>query len=64
MWSDRIRFLIPWAEFSPGTSIFIPSMNPRITLSRFREEAELHNAHFTFRFVVEDGVQGLRVWRT
>lgn len=64
MWSDRIEFLIPWGEFTPGASIFIPSMNPRMTLARFRQEAEQHGAMFTFRFVVENGVQGLRVWRS
>jgi hypothetical protein len=64
MWSDRIEFEVPWGRFTIGTSIFIPSMNPTETLRAFRKEAEAKNVTFVFRFVVENGTQGLRVWRT
>lgn len=64
MWSDRVEFVIPWDNFTLGTSIFIPSMDPNRTLRAFRKEAQDHGVTFVFRFVVENGTQGLRVWRT
>jgi hypothetical protein len=66
MWSDRIRFVIPWDRFKVGTSIFIPSLDPSYTLKVFRKEAREHakDYSFTTRVVVENGIMGLRVWRT
>lgn len=64
MWSDRVEFQILWEKFTPGTSIFIPSMRPGDTLRAFRKEAEAKGITYVFRFVVENGTQGLRVWRT
>jgi hypothetical protein len=61
--SDRIVFEIPWDRFTLGTSLFIPCMNPTETLNSLRREALKHGVMFTYRIVVEKGVQGLRVWR-
>ncbi len=63
MRSDRIEFVIPWDNFTLGTSIFIPSLNPGDTLRSFRKEAEQRAVTYVYRIVVENGVQGLRVWR-
>ena len=64
MRSDRIEFVIPWDNFKIGMSIFIPSMQPLDTLRSFRKEADQRAVTYVYRVVVEDGVQGLRVWRT
>ena len=61
--SDRIDFEIPWDRFTLGTSLFIPCMSPTETLTAFRKEAQKYGVMFTYRVVVEKGVQGLRVWR-
>lgn len=61
--SDRIDFEVPWDRFTLGTSLFIPCMNPTETLAAFRKEAQRQGVVFTYRVVVEKGVQGLRVWR-
>jgi hypothetical protein len=67
MWSDRINFVIPWDRFVAGTSIFIPCLDPSYTLKVFRKESRKHCKNpsaFVIRTVVENGVMGLRVWRT
>ena len=64
MRSDRIEFVIPWDNFKIGMSIFVPSMNPADTLRAFKKEAEQRAVTYVYRVVVENGVQGLRVWRT
>lgn len=64
MWSDRIEFVIPWDDFRIGASVFIPSMNPGDTLRSFKKEADQRAVTYVYRVVVENGVQGLRVWRT
>ena len=61
--SDRVEFEVPWDRFTLGTSLFIPCMNPTETLMTFRKEAQRQGVMFTYRIVVEKGVQGLRVWR-
>ena len=61
--SDRVKFIVPWESFTVGTSLFIPSLTPTETLAAFRKEALKQGAMFTYRIVVEKGVQGLRVWR-
>ena len=61
--SDRVEFIVPWNRFTLGTSLFIPSLNPTETLAAFRKEASRHGVMFTYRVVIEKGVQGLRVWR-
>jgi hypothetical protein len=64
MWSDRVEFVIPWDNFNIGASIFIPSMHPADTLRSFKREADQRAVTYVYRVVVENGVQGLRVWRT
>lgn len=64
MWSDRIKFKILWNEFVPGTSIFIPCMDPKRTIAAFKKEIPDPTVSYVYRVVVEDNVQGLRIWRT
>lgn len=64
MWSDRIRFVIPWERFTVGKSIFIPCLDPEYTLQVFKKEAGRRHGRFIHRVVVEKGVMGLRIWRT
>jgi len=64
MWSDRIEFVIPWDNFTTGMSVFIPTMNPYDTLRSFKREADERSITYVYRVTVENGVQGLRVWRT
>ena len=41
MKSNGIIFVIPWDKFKLGTSIFIPTLKPEITLIGFRREATI-----------------------
>jgi|TARA_R100001129_G_scaffold60102_1_gene40947 hypothetical protein len=64
MKSDGVDFIVPWLEFEVGTSVFVPTLHPKKTLYAFRKEANIRGISFLHRLVVEDGIQGLRFWRT
>lgn len=63
MWSDKIKFVIPWDRFKHGTSVFIPALDPKYTADAVKKEAKENNVGVMTRIVVENGVLGVRVWR-
>jgi hypothetical protein len=64
MWSDRIKFVIPWDRFPKGASVFIPALDLQYTAKAVLKEAKEQNAEISTRIVVENGVMGVRIWRT
>ena len=61
---EGIAYTVDWNSFKKGSSFFIPCNHPvkakktiTITLKRLKMSVAT-------KVVVEDGVKGLRIWRT
>ena len=58
-----INFRINWKNFIPGSSFFIPCLDPDEALSRVFKVTKRLGYRIKTQIVVEKGIQGLRVWR-
>ena len=56
-------FLIPWNEFEPSMSFFVPCLDGRKHAKTLKIEAERRGYKIICKQVVENGKFGLRVWR-
>ena len=60
---EQLEYDIDEAKFGPGRSFFLPCLAPakaRIQVARYMKRRA---THVYIKIVIEDGVQGLRVWR-
>ena len=55
--------LIRWDKFKPGTSFFIPCIDRYSMYMHIKREAKRLHIEVTQRYVIENGIYGLRVWR-
>lgn len=58
-----IDFSINWAKFSVGTSFFVPCLDTEHAISQVKRTTKRLRYAIEIRVVIEQGVQGLRVWR-
>jgi intergrase/recombinase len=63
MLTNGVDYQILWSEFKPGTSIFIPAIDTKAATEAMKKESERLEFQFVHKVVIEDGVQGIRVWR-
>jgi hypothetical protein len=63
MLTNNVDYQILWSEFKPGTSIFIPAIDTKAATEAIKKESERLEFQFVHKVVIEDGVQGIRVWR-
>ena len=63
MLTNGVDYQILWSEFKPGSSIFIPAINTDAALAAITKESERLEFQFVHKVVVENDVQGIRVWR-
>jgi hypothetical protein len=63
MLTNNVDYQILWSEFKPGTSIFIPAIDTKAATEAMKKESERLEFQFVHKVVIEDGVQGIRVWR-
>lgn len=63
MFTNGVDYQIKWPEFKPGTSMFIPAINTKAAIEAITKESKRLEFEFVHKIVVEDGVQGIRVWR-
>jgi hypothetical protein len=61
--TNGVDYQIKWADFTPGSSMFIPVINVEAALEALKKESERLEFEFVHKVVIEDGVQGIRVWR-
>ena len=61
---EGVEYRVNWDAFTPGTSIFLPCLN----CAEARKQVVKTIRKLGFRTVdkisIEDGVRGLRIWRT
>jgi hypothetical protein len=63
MFTNGVDYQIKWPEFKPGTSMFLPAINTKAAIEAITKESERLEFEFVHKIVIEDGVQGIRVWR-
>lgn len=60
---DGVTYTLDWEDFTVGSSFFVPCLG----LAKAKETIERKMRRLEYaiiiKVVVEDGVQGLRVWR-
>ena len=61
--SNGVDYQIRWAEFQPGSSMFIPAIDIDSAVAAIKKESERLEFEFVYKVVVEDDIQGIRVWR-
>lgn len=57
------HLVIEWQKFAPGTSFFIPCVDQGAATRFIEKETKRLHLNVLYRWVVENGVMGLRVWR-
>ncbi len=61
--TNGVDYRIMWAEFKPGSSMFIPAVDTKSAIAALTRESKRLEFEFVHKIVIEDGVQGIRVWR-
>jgi hypothetical protein len=61
---EQVEYRVNWTEFKPGQSIFIPCVNCVAARAKIRDLLTRRKIYVFIKIVVEDSVQGLRIWRT
>ena len=61
--TNGVDYQIRWAEFQPGSSMFIPAIDIDSAVAAIKKESERLEFEFVYKVVVEDDIQGIRVWR-
>lgn len=60
---EKIRYEIDWKKFTVGYSFFIPCLDPPNALKEITPILKRLKYKTVHKVVIEDGVQGIRVWR-
>ena len=63
MLTNGTDYQIDWPNFKPGTSIFIPAVDIDSALLAIKKESERLEFKYVHKVVIENRVQGVRVWR-
>ena len=58
-----VSFQIDWSKFKPGRTFFIPCLDLEAAKNEVRRTTKRLRYTIEMRGVIENGVQGLRVWR-
>ena len=60
---ENIDYNIEWKAFTPGTSFFIPCLNPKNARKEIQPTLKRLEIEVVMKVVIEEEVRGLRVWR-
>ena len=60
---EGVKYEINWKRFRPGTSIFIPCLDPKTAKPQVIAVTRRLKIKILIKIGIEDGIRGLRVWR-
>ncbi len=60
---EKVSYQINWKKFKPGYSFLIPCLDPPKALEKIHKTTKRLKYKTVHKIVIEDGVQGIRVWR-
>ena len=61
--NSGVPVIIEWHKFIIGSSFYIPTLAPDALAEDIKREARERNMFIKWRFCLENGTQGVRVWR-
>jgi hypothetical protein len=61
--NSGLPVIIEWHKFIIGSSFYIPTLDPDKLAEDIKNEARERNMAVKSRFCLENGTQGVRVWR-
>jgi len=61
--NSGLPVIIEWHKFIIGSSFYIPTLDPDKLVADIKREARERNMTVKSRFCLENGTQGVRVWR-
>lgn len=59
----EVNFNINWRKFVKGSSFFIPCLDCTAAKEVVRQETKRLKFKVAMKTVIEEGIQGIRVWR-
>jgi hypothetical protein len=60
---EKVSYQINWQAFKPGASFFIPCLDPAKAIQDITRVTKRLRFKTVTRVVIQEGVQGVRVWR-
>jgi hypothetical protein len=60
---EKVNYEINWGKFRRGCSFFIPCLNPDTARDEILTTTRRLKLKVLMKVTIEDGVQGLRIWR-
>lgn len=60
---EGVEYRVNWRKFRPGASFFIPCLKPKRTRRQLKPLFRRLGVEVIVRRVIENGIQGLRIWR-
>jgi hypothetical protein len=60
---EKVSYTINWSKFRRGYSFFIPCLNPEAARTELLTTTRRLKLKVLTKVTIEDGIQGLRVWR-
>ena len=60
---ETVTYGINWKNFKRGHSFFVPCINPRMAKAEINRVTRRLGFNTVTKVVIEEGIQGLRVWR-
>lgn len=61
---DGVEYQLNWSEFTVGSSFFIPCVRAELAQEIVRKKMLRLGYAVIIKLVIEDGIRGIRVWRT
>jgi hypothetical protein len=61
---EGVFYEVDWRKFKKGRSIFLPCLDQERAQTQLIGVTDRLNINILIKFVIEDGIRGLRVWRT
>ena len=61
---ENVSYEINWKAFKRGTSIFIPCLDPKRAKREVMQVLNRLKVTVVTKVKIEDGIRGLRIWRT
>jgi hypothetical protein len=60
---EGVKYEVNWRNFRPGTSIFIPCLDPARAKAQVVAVTKRLRIKILTKVVLQDGIRGLRIWR-
>jgi len=60
---EKVSYNVNWKQFKRGYSFFIPCLDPKVARRELFVTTKRLKLKVLTKVTIEEGIQGLRVWR-